>query len=163
MDCKAPAPFVNLALFEPEIAPNTGNLIRLCANCGARLELIHPLGFELDDKRLRRAGLDYAEFSQVVEHENFDAFIKAPSRGKVYACSTKGSVRHDEIPFQIGDTLLMGPETRGLPEQIRNHPKIEAVVRLPMRKDSRSLNLSNAAAILVYEVWRQLGFPGDQQ
>lgn len=153
--------FLNLALYQPEIAPNTGNLIRLCANCGANLELIHPLGFELDDKRLRRAGLDYAEFSRVIEYEDFEAFMSVPDRGRVFACSTKGTQRHSDVEFEVGDTLLMGPETRGLPAEVRNDSRMSGVIRLPMCADSRSLNLSNAAAIMVYESWRQLGYPGD--
>lgn len=154
-------PFIHLALFQPEIPQNTGNLIRLAANCGAGLHLIHPLGFVVDDKRLRRAGLDYHEFGRMTEHQNFDEFTSHQKSSRIFACSTKGSICYSDVAFKPGDTLLMGPETRGLPENIRTDERVEGVIRLPMKQQSRSLNLSNAAAIMVYEAWRQMGFPGD--
>lgn len=160
MEHEVKSTFIQLALFEPEIPQNTGNLIRLTANCGAQLHLIHPLGFVLDDKRLRRAGLDYHEFGNLKEHANFAAFVEQQSVNRIFACSTKGTMNYAEVDYQPGDILLMGPETRGLPEEIRNHSEVEAVIRLPMKQESRSLNLSNAAAIMVYEAWRQQGFPG---
>ncbi|MEP0201195.1 MAG: tRNA (uridine(34)/cytosine(34)/5-carboxymethylaminomethyluridine(34)-2'-O)-methyltransferase TrmL [Halioglobus sp.] len=148
----------NIVLFEPEIPPNTGNIIRLCANTGCKLHLIEPLGFELDDKRLRRAGLDYREFADIAVHASFDAFLKR-GHGRLFAATTRGSRAYDDIAFQSGDTLLFGPETRGLPQELLDHLGEDASFRIPMRSDSRSLNLSNAAAIVVYEALRQQGFP----
>ncbi|MEP4486138.1 MAG: tRNA (uridine(34)/cytosine(34)/5-carboxymethylaminomethyluridine(34)-2'-O)-methyltransferase TrmL [Halioglobus sp.] len=149
---------LNIVLFEPEIPPNTGNIIRLCANTGCTLHLIEPLGFELDDKRLRRAGLDYREFADVAVHANFAAFLKG-GHGRLFAATTRGSRAYDDIAFQSGDTLLFGPETRGLPQKLLDELGADASFRIPMRADSRSLNLSNAAAIVVYEALRQQGFP----
>jgi len=149
---------LNVVLFEPEIPPNTGNIIRLCANTGCSLHLIEPLGFELDDKRLRRAGLDYREFANIAVHASFDAFLSG-ERGRIFAATTRGSRAYDQIEFRAGDTLLFGPETRGLPQKILDRLGHEASFRIPMRTDSRSLNLSNAAAIVVYEALRQQGFP----
>lgn len=163
MEYEVNQPFINLALYQPEIPQNTGNLIRLAANCGAQLHLIHPLGFIMDDKRLRRAGLDYHEFGSLSEHSDYEEFMKSSTDSRVFACSTKGTANYAEIDFQMGDTLLFGPETRGLPEDVRDDERIETVIRLPMKQESRSLNLSNAAAIMVYEAWRQLGFPGDRK
>lgn len=149
---------IHIALYEPEIPPNTGNIIRLCANGGFQLHLIHPLGFALDDKRMRRAGLDYAEFAHVQQHANYDAFTASVAGQRIFACSTKGEKNYTEVQYQAGDVLLMGPETRGLPVDIREALPAEQVIRIPMQANSRSLNLSNATAIIAYEAWRQLGF-----
>jgi tRNA (cytidine/uridine-2'-O-)-methyltransferase len=149
---------LNIVLFEPEIPPNTGNIIRLCANTGFKLHVIEPCGFELDDKRLRRAGLDYHEFSELKIHKDFQAFLESESPDRLFACSTKGTRKHTEANFQKGDYLLFGPETRGLPMDILDSLKHEKILRLPMVANSRSLNLSNSVAIFVYEAWRQLGF-----
>ena len=154
---------LHIVLFEPEIPPNTGNIIRLCANTGFQLHLIEPLGFQLDDKRLRRAGLDYGEWANLKTHPSFELFqswFQENSEGKIYACTTKGSVCHSHIDYKAGDAFLFGPETRGLPDNILlPHPK-DCKVRLPMIEGSRSLNLSNAVSVFVYEAWRQLGYPG---
>ena len=150
----------NIALFEPEIPPNTGNIIRLCANTGCQLHLIHPLGFELDDARLKRAGLDYQEYAEVLQHKDFDTFLSTVNPDRVFGLSTKGSKGFYDMSFEEGDTFLFGPETRGLPEEVRNHLGNQQVLRMPMLPNSRSLNLSNTAAIVVYEAWRQHGFNG---
>ncbi|MBL1433047.1 tRNA (uridine(34)/cytosine(34)/5-carboxymethylaminomethyluridine(34)-2'-O)-methyltransferase TrmL [Gammaproteobacteria bacterium AH-315-C21] len=148
----------NIVLFEPEIPPNTGNIIRLCANSGASLHLIKPLGFELDNKRVRRAGLDYHQLACVSQHESFDAFISTVKPKRLIACSTKGKSHHAEYQFEADDALLFGPETRGLPNAILQSAQISEIIRIPMKKESRSLNLSNAVAIILYEAWRQHGF-----
>ena len=148
----------HIALFEPEIPPNTGNIIRLCANTGSRLHLIHPLGFELDDARLKRAGLDYQEYAQVQQHENFLAFLETVSTTRIFALSTKGTESFYDTEFQSGDVFLFGPETRGLPEEIRQQLGDDKVLRMPMLPHSRSLNLSNTVAIVAYEAWRQQNF-----
>ncbi len=150
----------HVVLYQPEIPPNTGNIIRLCANTGATLHLIHPLGFELDDAKLRRAGLDYHEFSAVREHASLEDFIKAVGPGRLLACSTRGGQRYDQVSYGPGDALLFGPETRGLPQAILDELPPEQVLRVPMRPHNRSLNLSNAAAVILYEAWRQQGFSG---
>jgi len=147
-----------LILFEPEIPPNTGNIIRLCANTGTLLHLIRPLGFELDDRKLRRAGLDYHEFAQVTLHDSLDACLDALGRPRTLAISTRGTTAYHEHRFLPDDTLLLGPETRGLPESILRTMDPVHVLRIPMRPDNRSLNLSNAAAVVLYEAWRQQGF-----
>lgn len=150
----------HIVLFEPEIPPNTGNIIRLCANTGAQLHLVKPLGFKLEDKQLRRAGLDYHEFSTLKVYENWEE-CKATLAGKrLFAITTKGSTRHSNIQFQVDDVFVFGPETRGLPDDVRNTFAPERRVRLPMLPDSRSLNLSNSAAVLLYEAWRQIDFEG---
>lgn len=149
-----------IVLFEPEIPPNTGNIIRLCANTGANLHLVKPLGFSLEDKQLKRAGLDYHEYASLQVHENWDACKQALTGRRMFALTTKGSTRHSEIAFKKGDVFVFGPETRGLPEEIRAEFSPEHRVRLPMLPNSRSLNLSNSAAILLYEAWRQIGFKG---
>lgn len=150
----------HIVLFEPEIPPNTGNIIRLCANTGAQLHLVKPLGFTLEDKQLKRAGLDYHEFATLKVYEDW-AECKAALRGKrLFAITTKGSTRHSDISFADEDVFVFGPETRGLPEEIRAEFTPEHRVRLPMLPDSRSLNLSNSAAVLLYEAWRQVGFAG---
>lgn len=147
----------NIVLFEPEIPPNTGNIIRLCANTGCHLHLIEPLGFTLDDKRMRRAGLDYAEWAEIKVHANWQAYGHTVN-GAVYAATTRGSHNHTEICYQPGDSLLFGPETRGLPDEILQEIGPDNWMRIPMRDHSRSLNLSNSVAIAVYEAWRQQGF-----
>ena len=149
---------INIVLFEPEIPPNTGNIVRLAANTGCQLHLIEPLGFELDDKRMRRAGLDYHEYAGVRLYPNWDDFIMNNTPSRVFAISTKGNRCYSEVNFTDTDFLVFGPETRGLPDNIRNRLPAEQILRIPMLADSRSLNLSNAAAVVVYEAWRQLGF-----
>jgi len=149
-----------LILFEPEIPPNTGNIIRLCANTGTGLHLVRPLGFELDDRKLRRAGLDYREFAEVVVHEDLAACLSELGHPRVLACSTRGGTLYSEYCFAAGDALLFGPETRGLPQGVIDALPASDVLRIPMRPNSRSLNLSNAAAVVLYEAWRQLGFDG---
>ncbi len=151
---------LHIVLYQPEIPPNTGNIIRLCANTGAQLHLIHPLGFELDDKRLRRAGLDYHEFAGVREHPSLEDFIRAVMPANLYGLTTKATRSYAEARFQPGDALLFGPESRGLPPEIRASLPPDHLLRLPMLPDSRSLNLANAAAVVLYEAWRQNGFTG---
>ena len=150
----------DIVLYQPEIPPNTGNIIRLCANTGCGLHLVKPLGFSLDDKQLQRAGLDYHEYATVETHENWDACLHHFSGRRMFALTTKGSSRYSEIVFQAGDVFVFGPETRGLPEEILAHFEAGQRVRLPMRPTSRSLNLSNTVAVVVYEAWRQTGFEG---
>ena len=150
----------HVALLEPEIPPNTGNIIRLCANTGCQLHLIEPLGFELDDKRLRRAGLDYHEYAAVKTHANLEACLASVQPTRVFALSTKGQLCYSEVVYQPGDMFLFGPESRGLPAQVREGLPAEQVLRIPMFPDNRSLNLSNSAAVLLYEAWRQQGFTG---
>lgn len=175
----------NIVLFEPEIPPNTGNIIRLCANTGFQLHLIEPLGFDMDDKKLRRAGLDYGEWQRVKTHKNWQHFLKdqelegqelkgqeledqrlegqgpedkQPAR--IFAISTKGTSSHCQPHFRANDTLVFGPETRGLSSDFLKALPEKNILRIPMQADSRSMNLSNAAAVIVYEVWRQLDFQG---
>ncbi len=150
----------HIALYEPEIPPNTGNIIRLCANLGFQLHLIEPLGFQLEDKRMRRAGLDYHEWANVKIHQDYAAFCQAIAGQRVFAMTTKGSTIYTKVQYQAGDVFLMGPETRGLPEQVRNDYPPEQRIRLPMTENSRSLNLSNATAVIAYEAWRQADFAG---
>lgn len=150
----------SLILYEPEIPPNTGNIMRLCANTGVALHLIEPLGFELDEPRLKRAGLDYREFASVKTHTSLDAALHALNGPRVFALSTRGVTPHDRPEYVAGDAFLMGPETRGLPQSVLDALPLEQRLRLPMRAGNRSLNLSNAAAVVVYEAWRQLGFEG---
>lgn len=150
---------LNIALFEPEIPPNTGNLIRLCANSGFQLHLIGQLGFVLDDKRLRRAGLDYHEWAKVKHHSDFEHFVHSlENPERIFACTTKGRTNYTQPKYQPGDTLLFGPESRGLPAELLAEFPEENKIRIPMRTESRSLNLSNAAAIISFEAWRQLDF-----
>ena len=151
---------LSLILYQPEIPPNTGNIIRLCANTGTKLHLIHPLGFLLSKKELKRAGLDYHAMADVVEHKSFEECVGAFSSKRIIPFSTKGAMLYSETKFQNNDAMLLGPETRGLPQKILNSNTCEKAVRLPMKKSSRSLNLSNVAAIVVYEAMRQLGFQG---
>jgi len=150
----------NIVLFEPEIPPNTGNIIRLCANTGAQLHLVTPLGFSLEDKQLKRARLDYHDYANLQNHENWDACKTALAGKRMFAITTKGSNSHGNIQFEKDDVFVFGPETRGLPEAIRNEFSPKHRVRLPMLPQSRSLNLSNSAAVLLYEAWRQIGFEG---
>lgn len=150
----------HVALLEPEIPPNTGNIIRLCANTGCQLHLIEPLGFELDDKRLRRAGLDYHEYAAVQTHANLDSCLASVQPTRVFALSTKGQRYYSEVAYQPGDLFLFGPESRGLPADVREGLPAEQVLRIPMCPGNRSLNLSNSAAVLLYEAWRQQGFAG---
>jgi len=149
-----------IVLYEPEIPPNTGNVIRLAANTGCRLHLVRPLGFSLRDRQLARAGLDYAGLAEIVQHEDWAACRRALAGRRVYAFTTRGSRRYDEPRYTESDVFLFGPETRGLPPAVLEEFGEEWRVRLPMREASRSLNLSNAVAIVVYEAWRQLGFRG---
>ena len=151
---------LHVVLFEPEIPSNTGNIIRLCANTGAQLHLIQPLGFLLDDKRLRRAGLDYHEWAEVKTHVSFQAFLAEANFTRLFAASVKGKRAYHEVTYREGDALVFGPETRGLPDNVLRHSLVHAILRVPMQETSRSMNLSNAAAVLLYEAWRQLGFPG---
>jgi tRNA (cytidine/uridine-2'-O-)-methyltransferase len=149
-----------IALYQPEIPPNTGNIMRLCANTGCHLHLIHPLGFSLDEKQVRRAGMDYRDLAVVQEHESFAAFNRVMQDRRVFALSTKVSRVYTETDFQPGDVLLFGPETRGLPEALLLGLPDELKLRVPMLPDSRSLNLSNTVAVVVYEALRQQNFPG---
>jgi tRNA (cytidine/uridine-2'-O-)-methyltransferase len=147
----------NLVLFQPEIAPNTGNIIRLCANTGSSLHLIHPLGFALDDKRMRRAGLDYAEFAEMHQHDSLEGCLEVlPAR--VFALTTKAKLAHSQPKFEFGDSFIFGPETRGLPTDFIESLPSEQRLRIPMLPESRSLNLANSAAVMLYEAWRQNGF-----
>ena len=150
----------HIVLYQPEIPPNTGNIIRLCANTGSALHLIHPLGFSLDDKKLRRAGLDYREWAAVCEHDSLAAFRQAVNPNCLWGVSTRGAIVYSEAEYQAGDAFLFGPETRGLPAAVLEDLGKASVLRLPMALHSRSLNLSNTVAVLVYEAWRQQGFQG---
>lgn len=150
---------LDIVLFEPEIPANTGNIIRLCANTGAHLHLIHPLGFELDDKRLRRAGLDYHEWVNIRHYGALDDYIERAKPKRLFALTTKGSSIYSQARFQVGDALLFGPESRGLPAEFLGRHPSALKLYLPMRQESRSLNLSNTVSIVLYEAWRQMGFP----
>ena len=150
----------HIVLFEPEIPANTGNIIRLCANTGTKLHLIRPLGFDMDDKKLRRAGLDYHEFSDVQEYDALDEFVEKVKPERMFGISTKGTKFVHDIDYKEGDAFLFGPETRGLPEDVRESLGVEHVLRIPMQPTNRSLNLSNAVSLMVYEAWRQLDFKG---
>jgi tRNA (cytidine/uridine-2'-O-)-methyltransferase len=150
----------HVVLYQPEIPPNTGNVIRLCANTGCRLHLIEPLGFAMDDRKLRRAGLDYREWASVSVHTSLPKFAAQVTPKRIWGISTRGSRRYNEVNYQTGDALLFGPETRGLPSEVLEQLGSGQVLRLPMVPQSRSLNLSNAVAVLVYEAWRQHGFKG---
>ena len=145
-------------LYEPEIPPNTGNIIRQCANTGVLLHLIHPLGFELEDKKLRRAGLDYHELACFQEHESLSAFLETVQPARLFACSTKGKTCYADQRYQAGDAFLFGPETRGLPQTVLDDFPTEQLIRIPMQPGSRSMNLANAVVVILYEAWRQLDF-----
>lgn len=151
---------LNVVLYQPEIPPNTGNIIRLCANTGCSLHLIEPLGFDLDDRKLRRAGLDYREFAAVGVHRDLEAFLNATGARRLFGISTKGGCAYHEARFAAGDALLFGPETRGLPGPLLQSLPAGRTLRIPMAPGSRSLNLSNAVALVLYEALRQLDFPG---
>ena len=153
----------SLILYEPEIPPNTGNIMRLCANSGVSLHLVEPLGFRLDDSKMKRAGLDYRDFADVETHASLDECLAALGGPRIFALSTRGLTRYDKVEYRPGDALLMGPETRGLPLDVIESLPVERRLRLPMRPGSRSLNLANASAIVVYEAWRQLGFEGSAE
>ena len=151
---------IEVALFEPEIPQNTGAIIRLCANTGCVLHLIEPLGFDLDEKRVRRAGLDYHELTHVYRHKDYQSFLAAVEGKRIFACTTKTTDFHSDANFESNDVLLFGPETRGLPPEIRESDRIEQKLRIPMQAESRSMNLSNAVSVFVYEAWRQLDYSG---
>ncbi|MGL6261268.1 tRNA (cytidine(34)-2'-O)-methyltransferase [Vibrio sp. WXL210] len=154
----------DIALYEPEIAPNTGNIIRLSANCGANLHLIEPLGFDLEEKKVRRAGLDYHDLARVTRHKSLPAFIEYLEQReqdyRLFACTTKTTGHHVDASYQRGDVLLFGPESRGLPAEVIESLPMEQRIRIPMMPEARSLNLSNAVAIIAFEAWRQMGFEG---
>lgn len=151
---------IHVVLFEPEIPPNTGNVIRLCANAGATLHLVKPLGFRLDDRSLKRSGLDYRELAQVKVHADLDACLNTLAGARLRAVETGGSSRYADFGYRPGDALLFGPETRGLPQAVMQRIGRENCLYIPMRPGSRSLNLSNAVALVAYEAWRQLNFDG---
>jgi tRNA (cytidine/uridine-2'-O-)-methyltransferase len=150
----------DVILFQPEIPPNTGNVIRLCANTGARLHLVRPLGFSLEDAQLRRAGLDYHEYAELRVHDALEDALVAIAPKRLFALSTRGTLRFDQPRYEAGDAFLFGPETRGLPEDVLALVPEDQRLRLPMRPNNRSLNLSNAVAVVVFEAWRQHGFAG---
>lgn len=153
----------HIILYQPEIPPNTGNVIRLCANVGARLHLVQPLGFDLSAAQLRRAGMDYAEIADVRIHENLATCLdslSAPQPPRIFALSTRGTMRHDQPRYAPGDAFLFGPESRGLPDEVLKQVADERRIRLPMMPGCRSVNLSNTVAVVAYEAWRQLGFAG---
>ncbi len=151
----------HVVLFQPEIPPNTGNIIRLCANTGCQLHLIEPLGFDLDDKRLRRAGLDYHEYATLKRHHSLADCITDTACDRILAFTTKASHSYAQMEFRRGDLLLFGPESRGLPAEVLEQIPDPLRLRMPMRPECRSLNLSNAVAVVVYEAWRQHGFAMD--
>ncbi len=150
---------LHVILYQPEIPSNTGNIIRLCANTGAALHLVKPLGFSLEDRLLRRAGLDYHEYASVTVYEEWSDCADRFKERRLFAVSTKGTQRYDRVAFQDGDAVIFGPETRGLPAELLGGLPEDRRIRLPMVEGSRSLNLSNAVAVVVYEAWRQLDFP----
>jgi len=151
---------LKVVLFEPEIPPNTGNIIRLCANTGCSLHLIEPLGFDLEDKKMRRAGLDYREFADIQLYPDMESFTRQQGDARIFAATTRGGTPYHRISYRAGDAILFGPETRGLPQQLLNTLGAGHTIRIPMKLHSRSLNLSNAVALVVYEGLRQMDFPG---
>ena len=151
---------IEIALFEPEIPQNTGAIIRLCANTGCALHLIEPLGFDFNEKRVRRAGLDYHEIANIQHHKNYEAFLEVVKGKRIFACTTKTTNFHSNASFENNDVLLFGPETRGLPSEILEALPVEQKLRIPMQPESRSMNLSNAVSVFVYEAWRQLDYSG---
>ena len=153
-------PTANLVLIAPEIPQNTGNVIRLCANVGARLHLVKPLGFELENPGLRRASLDYSDLTDILVHESIDEFLQTISIDRVYAATTSGTIPYTAPQYNFGDTIVFGSESLGLPDSFVDTLKLENRVHIPMMPANRSLNLSNAAAIVVYEMWRQIHFHG---
>lgn len=150
----------DLVLYQPEIPPNTGNIIRLCANTGTRLHLVEPLGFSLNDRDLKRAGLDYHEYAELVVHRDWETCVAALAERRLFALTTRATTRYCDVKFAPSDVLILGPETRGLPQSMLDALPAESRLRIPMRPDNRSLNLSNAAAVVLYEAWRQLDFMG---
>jgi tRNA (cytidine/uridine-2'-O-)-methyltransferase len=154
---------LHIVLYQPEIPPNTGNIIRLAANTGAALHLIKPYGFELSDRHLRRAGLDYDVLATLHEYATFDDFLAATCPARLFACSSKGTTRYDAVAYQDEDAFLFGPETRGLPWELMHARCEPRILHLPMRPGNRSLNLSNAVSVIVFEAWRQLGFAGSER
>ena len=150
----------DVVLYQPEIPPNAGNVIRLCANTGARLHLVEPLGFSMDDRQLRRAGLDYHEYAEVRVHRDWGACVEALAGKRLFATSTRGSTLYSSVAFQAGDAFVFGAEAAGLPDSVLACFPAERVLRLPLQPGNRSLNLSNAVAVLVFEAWRQQGFAG---
>lgn len=150
---------LDIVLFEPEIPQNSGNIIRLCANCGFRLHMIEPFGFTWDDKKLRRSGLDYHEFVDIQKYKNFDDFLERAKPKRLFALTTKGEPNHSEVQYELGDFLMFGPESRGIPMPILDSLPMDQKIRLPMVAGSRSMNLSNSVAVVVYEAWRQFGYP----
>jgi len=151
---------LKVVLYEPEIPPNTGNIIRLCANTGCSLHLIEPLGFDLDDRKMRRAGLDYREFADIRLYPDLETFLREQNHPRIFGATTRGSTAYHELRYRAGDAILFGPETRGLPESVLEWLGAARTMRIPMRPGSRSLNLSNAVALVLYEGLRQLGFEG---
>lgn len=149
---------LDIVLFEPEIPQNSGNIIRLCANCGFRLHMIEPLGFTWDDKKLRRSGLDYHEFVDIKKYKNFDEFLAIAQPKRLFALTTKGEPNHSNVHYELGDFLMFGPESRGIPKAILDSLPMSQKIRIPMCADSRSMNLSNSVAVVVYEAWRQFGY-----
>jgi len=149
-----------VVLYQPEIPPNTGNVIRLCANAGARLHLVAPLGFSMDDRQLRRAGLDYHELATVTVHPDWARCLEALAGRRLFAATARAANRYTEVAFRAGDAFVFGPEAAGLPEEVLAGFPEDRRLRLPMRPGNRSLNLSNAVAVVVFEAWRQAGFPG---
>lgn len=150
----------DLVLYQPEIPPNTGNIIRLCANTGTRLHLVEPLGFSLNQRDLKRAGLDYHEYAELVVHQDWEICVAALAKKRLFALTTRATTRYCNVKFALGDAFILGPETRGLPQSMLDALPAECHLRIPMRPNNRSLNLSNAAAIVLYEAWRQLDFNG---
>ena len=150
----------DIVLYEPEIPPNTGNAVRLAVNTGARLHLVKPLGFSVSHKQLERAGMDYREFADVTVHEDWYACVKRFDGRRLFAVTTRATQRHDQPAYRENDVFVFGPESRGLPQALIDALPAEQRIRLPMRTAARSLNLSNAVAVVVYEAWRQLGFAG---
>ena len=150
---------LNIVLFEPEIPPNTGNIMRLAANTGCNLHLIEPLGFAIDTKSLRRAGLDYQDLIELKTYKNYQAFIQANPKARIFAATTKGSQAHCQVQYRLEDYLIFGPESRGLPEAILTDSSITDRIRIPMQANSRSLNLANSVAVICYEALRQLNYP----
>ena len=148
----------NIILFEPEIPPNTGNIIRLCVNTGSKLHLIKPYGFDISSKNLRRAGLDYLDLANVTEYDSFDSCHKNLARTRIFAVTTKSTSIYTHFSYQENDSFIFGPETRGLPDKILQSNKVKERIRIPMVKNNRSLNLSNSVGIVIYEAWRQLEF-----
>ncbi|MDG6882631.1 tRNA (cytidine(34)-2'-O)-methyltransferase [Phocoenobacter uteri] len=149
---------LDIVLFEPEIPQNSGNIIRLCANCGFRLHMIEPFGFTWDDKKLRRSGLDYHEFVDIQKYSSFEDFMARAKPKRLFALTTKGEPNHSDVNYELGDFLMFGPESRGIPKPILDSLPMSQKIRIPMCKDSRSMNLSNSVAVVVYEAWRQFGY-----